>query len=411
MNAKRTILSCIMLAAVLLFTACGSSPTATTDDSIEDTIEDSVPPDTFREVLTIWHSYPTDSLEEKSLGQILDAYNANNQNVTVKAYYIPIDQIQKNWDTEVAAGNGPDMFMGPSDNLGKEARAGLIASIDGLVSGKLDNFSKASIDGLTLDGNLYGIPAVSNVVSLYYNKSTLPTPPNTTQELMDMVNAGKKIVLYEDAYHTFGFFGAFGGTLVDETGKCIADQGVADAMQYLVDLKTAGKTNDWDIFQSDSSKADSLFRQGQADMIINDSTVYRDYKSALGNKLGVAPMPSNVSPATPLSSPYGWFINPKSENQQAAADLGLFLTNTDVQKMFSDITGAAPVRTDVNITDQNIKALIDVFSTGLARPQAGWFENFWGPFNDMVTRVLEGKSSAAAGVNKACQAMNKANDK
>ncbi len=315
MNKKIWVLSCIMLAAVMLFTACGAAPTATSTSS-------SAEP--FREVLTIWHSYPAGSLEEKSLIQILDAYNANNQYVTVKALSIPFDQIQKNWDTAVAAGSGPDMLMVRNDNLGKEARAGLIAPIDSLVSGQLENYSKTSLDGLTLDGKLYGIPAVSNVVSLYYNKNKIPTPPGTTQELMDLVKAGKRIVLYEDAYHNFGFFGAFGGILADNTGKCVADQGgIVDAMQYLVDLKAAGKTNGWDVFQTDGSQAESLFRQGQADMIIDDASAYRDYKSDLGNKLGVAPMPSNTSPATPIRTPYGWFINPKSKNQQAAVESGV----------------------------------------------------------------------------------------
>jgi arabinogalactan oligomer / maltooligosaccharide transport system substrate-binding protein len=403
MNKKTCLLSCIVLAAVMLSTACGAGPTATSTASSADT---------FREVLTIWHSYPVGSLEEKSLNQILDAYNASNQYVTVKASFIPSDQIQKNWDAQVAAGNGPDMFMGSSDNLGKESRTGLIAPIDGLVSGKLDGYSKMSIDGLTLDGKLYGIPAVSNVVSLYYNKTKIPAPPTTTQELMDLVKAGKKIVLYEDVYHSFGFFGAFGGALTDNNGKCIADQGgVADAMQYLIELKTAGKANNWDVFQTDGSKADSLFRQGQADMIINDTSVYRDYKSGLGSKLGVAPMPSNTSPATPISAPYGWFINPKSKMPQAAVDLALFLTNADVEKMFADITGAPPVRSDVNITDQNIKTLVDAFGAGYARPQAAWYDNFWGPFNDMVVQVIEGKSTPANGVKTACDAMNKANNK
>jgi maltose-binding protein MalE len=200
--------------------------------------------------------------------------------------------------------------------------------------------------------------------------------------------------------------------LTDDTGKCIADHGgVADAMQYLVDLKNAAKTNGWDIFQADGSKAGSLYRQRQADMIIDNKSAYRDYKSSLASKLGIAPMPSNTSPATSISAPYGWFIDPKSKNTQAAVDLALFLTNADVEKMFADITGAPPIRTDVNITDQNVKTLIEAFRAGYARPQAAWNDNFWGPFNDVVTQVAEDKSTPAEGVKTACEAMNKANNK
>jgi len=60
-------------------------------------------------------------------------------------------------------------------------------------------------------------------------------------------------------YHNFGFFtGAFGGTLMDETGKCIADQGgFAEAMQYLYELKQAGL-----ISETDEGKANTMFMQG-----------------------------------------------------------------------------------------------------------------------------------------------------
>ncbi len=387
----------------MLLTACATTPAAAPT---------AAPITASTVTLTLWHSYHTGGSEEKSLTLILSAYSAANPNVTVNVLAIPFDQVYNKWETEVAAGDGPDMVTAPNDNLGKEARASLIAPIDSLVADKLTNYSKTSIDGLSLDGKLYGIPVVAKAVALYYNKSTIPTPPKTTQELMDMVKAGKKIVLYEDAYHNFGFFGAFGGKLADDTGKCILDQaGGTEAMQYLVDLKAAGKANGWDVFQTDGSKIDRLFEQGQADMTIGDPVSLGDYKTNLGDKLGVAPMPAGTAPAAPLSAPDGWFINPNSKNQQTAVDLALFLTNADSQKIFADVAGDPPVRTDVTVADPNVKAFADAFASGFPRPQQAWMDNFWSPFGDMVTKVIEGKSTPADGVKAACAAMSKANNK
>ena len=36
---------------------------------------------------------------------------------------IPFDQVFNKWETEVAAGGGPDMFTVPNDNTGNQVRA------------------------------------------------------------------------------------------------------------------------------------------------------------------------------------------------------------------------------------------------------------------------------------------------
>jgi arabinogalactan oligomer/maltooligosaccharide transport system substrate-binding protein len=151
------------------------------------------------------------------------------------------------------------MFTAPNDNTGNQIRAGLLADITDLLKGKTDVFPASSFDGATIDGKVYGVPGIIKAVALYYNKSTIPNPPKTTAELLDLVKSGKKIAINQNNYHNFGFLiGAFGGTLMDDTGKCIADQnsGFADALQYLKDLKAAGAN-----FETDGGKADTAFRQ------------------------------------------------------------------------------------------------------------------------------------------------------
>ena len=268
--------------------------------------------------------------------------------------------------------------------------------------------SKAGVDGVTVGGKLYAVPGIIKAVALYYNKSTVPEPPKTTDELLALVKSGKKIVLNQNNYHNFGFFPAFGGKLMDDTGKCVADQGgFAEAMQYLVDLKAAGA-----MFETDGGKADTLFRQGQADMIINGPWVLGDYKNDLGDKLGVAPMPAGPSgPAQPLSGIDGFYVNPNSTNKEAAVALALYIFNADGLKVYADVAGDPPARTDVQAADPLVKAFGDAAAGGFPRPQSTEFGNWWGPFGDMVTKVLEGKSSPADGVAEACAAMNKANNK
>jgi arabinogalactan oligomer/maltooligosaccharide transport system substrate-binding protein len=384
----------LLLVAAFALAACQPAATATPAAKVE---------------ITVWHSYHTDGSEEKAITQLVEAYQTANPNVTVNVQNIPFDQIFNKFTTDVASGgSSADMFTAPNDDLGNWVRAGIVAPLDDLLKDKLGGVSQAGVDGVTVGGKLYAVPGIIKAVALYYNKSTVPEPPKTTDELLALVKSGKKIVLNQNNYHNFGFFPAFGGKLMDDTGKCVADQGgFAEAMQYLVDLKAAGA-----MFETDGGKADTLFRQGQADMIINGPWVLGDYKNDLGDKLGVAPMPAGPSgPAQPLSGIDGFYVNPNSTNKEAAVALALYIFNADGLKVYADVAGDPPARTDVQAADPLVKAFGDAAAGGFPRPQSTEFGNWWGPFGDMVTKVLEGKSSPADGVAEACAAMNKANNK
>ncbi len=412
MSKKLWSLFSLLLIAAMVMSACAKPSTPAAQPTTAPVVQPTQPPAAQPVTLTIWHAYATGSNEEKAITQILDKYRAANPNVTVNVLQIPFDQVFNKWETEVAAGGGPDMFTAPDDNFGKEIRAGLIAPIDQYAQGKLTGYADAAVKGMTIDGKLYAVPGIFKAVALYYNKSTIPNPPKTTDELLSLVKSGKKLLLNENAYHNFGFWNAFGQVFDASTGKCTADTtGVADAMAFLVAIKDAGKANSWDVFQTDGGKADSMFRQGQADMIINGPWVLGDYTNDVKDNLGVVPMPAGPKgPAQPLTGIDGWFVNPNSKNQQAAVDLALYITNADGQKIYADVAGDPTVRTDVTASNPNVKAFADAAAAGYRRPQSAWFDNYWTPFGDMVTKVIEGKATPADGVKEACATMNKANN-
>ena len=97
--------------------------------------------------VTMWHAYGTGSTEEKALTQVLESLKKDQPDLKVNVLQIPFDQVFNKWETEVAAGGGPDMFTVPNDNTGNQARASLIAPLDDLLKGKTDAFPLASFDG------------------------------------------------------------------------------------------------------------------------------------------------------------------------------------------------------------------------------------------------------------------------
>src|SRR5712692_10306249 len=143
---KRFTFAAILMAALLL-AACGG-PAATTAPATSAPAASS----TVKGNITIWNGYHTGDNEEKTINQLVDAAKKQFPNATINVLEIPFDNLFTKFETEAATGGGPDMYIAPNDSLGKEVRAGLLQPIDSMVTGKLDPFSKLSIQALTVDG-------------------------------------------------------------------------------------------------------------------------------------------------------------------------------------------------------------------------------------------------------------------
>jgi arabinogalactan oligomer/maltooligosaccharide transport system substrate-binding protein len=396
MKTKLNLLFSILLITAFVLTACGGGA-------------EKEPAATGPVTISIWHSYHPDENEEKAFNQILDLYKTQNPNVTVDVLYVPFDQLANKWSTEVAAGGGPDMFTMPNDDLGNWIRGGLVAPVDEYVAGKLDGFTKLAIDGVTYEGKMYAVPGIAKAVGLFYNKSLVDKAPTTTDELLAQVQAGKVLVMRPWDYFNYGFFtGAFGGTLMDNTGKCVADQGgFTEAFDYLKALKDAGA-----LFEPDEAKANDMFTSGNAAFITTGPWMLGAFKEKLGDNLGIVPLPAGPAGAsTPLTGIDGWYLNPNSKNQEAAINFALFVFGKEGAQIYTDVAKDPMGRTDITASDPMIGTFADIAAAGFPRPQSAEFGNWWGAFNDATTKVIEGQADSATAVAEACAAMNTANSK
>ena len=391
MKNKLSVLFGLLLIASMVLSACGGgaateAPTeaseATEAPATEAATEEATEAPAAEPIeVTFWHAYGTGSAEETALAGLLEKAAVDLPQYKINVLQVPFSDIFNKYRTDVAAGGGPDMFIAPNDDLGNDARAGLIADITDLAAGKLEGVNQLGIDGMSLDGKLYGIPESLKAVVFWYNKELLPTPPATTDELKALMEEGKYVNLSFGCYHHYGFFEAFGGEIFDENWKVVADQGtgVTDAVTYLNDLYQIAKTNGWS-----KTDADGLapFTEGQAVAITNGNWAMGDYFKALGDKLGVAPLPAGpAGPAAPMLGVDGFYFNPNSTNQEAALDVALYLTNAESQTVMMNEAGHVQVRTDVEITDPLIQGLVDAFNTGATvRPQVPELNLYWSNF-------------------------------
>ena len=359
--------------------------------------------------ITVWEAYGSGgSAEGDAFQKALAQLKKDSPDLQVTDLDVPFDQLFTKFETEAAAGGGPDLFIAPNDSLGKEARAGLLMDLTDKLNGKLGDDVQVAVDGAKVAGKMYAVPESLKAVAMFYNKDKVKTPPATTDALMTAVKGGTKFGFGEDPYHNFGLSGAFGGQLFDATGKCIADQGgFSDLVKYLQDLKTAGAQA-----FSDGGKLDDAFQTGALDATIEGPWKTGDFKKAMGDKLGVAPIPAGPKgAANPLTGVDGYYINAASKNSDLAVQFALYMTSPTIEQIFVDQAGHIPANKTVKVTDPITQGFAQAVASGLPRPQNAELDNFWGNFGDAYTKAFESNGDAKQIITDATAATNKANKK
>ncbi|HEY4692348.1 MAG TPA: extracellular solute-binding protein [Bellilinea sp.] len=374
----------ILLIAMFVLAACQpaatEAPTTVPAEATPVPAEPTAVPMEQVEV-TFWHAYGTGSAEEVALAKLLESAKTDLPNITINVLQVPFNDIYNKYRTDVAAGAGPDMFIAPNDSLGDDARASLLLDITDLLAGKTEGINQLGIDGMTVEGKIYGVPESMKAVAFWYNTDMLPEPPATTDELKALMEGGTPISISYGCYHDFGFFNAFGGKVFDDNWKVVADQGtgVVDAMTYLASLYQISVANGW---PKNDSEGLAPFIEGKMAAITNGNWAMGDYRTALGDKLAVTALPAGPKgPATPFLGVDGFYLNPNTQVAEAAIEVALYLSNAASQTIMMNEAGHVPVRTDVTITDPLIQGLVDAFNKGsYIRPQVPQLGLYWSNF-------------------------------
>jgi arabinogalactan oligomer / maltooligosaccharide transport system substrate-binding protein len=359
--------------------------------------------------LTVWHSYGSGAgTEATALKTVTDKIVAANSGLKLTIQDVKFDDLFKKFELEAASGGGPDLFIAPNDSLGKEARAGLFLDITSNLEGKLPNDSPVSIEGSKVDGKFYMVPESLKAVAMYYDKSKVATPPATTDDLLAAVKAGTIKAGFDahSSYHSFGWWAAFGGQLMDDKGKCVADTtGVADAYKYFQDLQAAGAKwyDKYDDLASD-------FKAGKINLIVDGPWASGGYKDALKDNLAVAPMPSGPKgPSKPLTGVDGWYINTNAKNPDLAVAFALEMVKPENEQVFVDTAGHIPADTTIKITDPITQKFADAVKTGFPRPQVTQLDHFWSNFDNALNLVVKTGAAPAKAAGDACTKMNQEN--
>jgi maltose-binding protein MalE len=293
--------------------------------------------------IVIWDQ--RDPSESALLETHLKAYQTSHPNVHVLRSQYETENLRTQFQIAAAAGGGPDLVYGPSDQVGPFSVLRIIQPIDGLVpADTLAHFHPAAFD--TLDGHIYALPdQMGNHLALVYNRDLVSEPP---QDLDQLGQVAKRLTVdknddgrsdqYGLVYNTsepfwlMPFLGAFGGWVMDAKHAPTLDSpAMAQALAYLVRLK-----NELGVVprECDIQLADTMFREGKAAMILNGPWSWDAYRKA-GIKIGIARIPRDARTgqwAVPMVGSKGYSINAavKQEKLPHVLDLLYYLTSPQV---------------------------------------------------------------------------------
>ena len=267
------------LAALMVFTACGSAATtqtiATESKSTGSVETAAVNKDaSSAEPVTITYcNFNSSGGNEETLAKMVAAFEEEHPNIKVEVETIGYDDYFTQMQTRVAGGTAPDCYELNIENFAAYANKGILAEITGVdVSG----LNETALGAFNVDGKQYGLPESFSNVVLIYNKDLFdqagvayPTD-DWTQD--DLQAAAEKIrALGDDIFgiwqpitynEFFKVVAQYGGALLneDKTEFTINSPENLEAATALVDRVLVsnvqpnavqqGGMGDWDMFMS-----------------------------------------------------------------------------------------------------------------------------------------------------------------
>lgn len=406
----RTRLVALASALAIVAAACAPAVTPTPPPVAPTPAPDETPaPVGLSGSLVVWHAYGSAGgvAEFRQFTRLLDMLRTEHPDLQIEALDVPFADIFTKFMTESAAGGGPDMFIAPNDPFGDMVRGGFLVDLTGRIDEVLAETAQVAIGGSSYDGRVWMVPQSLKAVAMYYDSAKVPDPPQTTDELLEFVRGGGRLGMIDGPYFGWPLKKGFGGTVLDEEGRCVAHEtpGVADALAFVAELRAAGA-----LIDPDYAKVNDAFLAGDIDIMFNGNWVLADYRAARPD-VAVAPVPAG--PAGVVSAPMtgvdGWYINSASPNQELAIEVAKFLTSRTAQGISADIAGHVPANEHVAVVDPLVLGFQEAVYRGDPRPQIEQFGAYWAAFGDAWRKVLDAGVDPATAVAEACETMNRAN--
>ncbi|WP_106768895.1 sugar ABC transporter substrate-binding protein [Paenibacillus faecalis] len=420
MKMKKLLTLAATFTLSIAITACGGGKTAApeteapaeTPSATETPAENTELKPEEGAKLVVWESRDERAYTDEIAKEFTEKYGVE---VTVEEVN-PTDQATK-LAQDGPSGLGADVVLFPHDHLGKVVTTNLVLPNDFYEEKTKSSNSETAIQGVSYDGVLYGYPRAAETYLLYYNKDLVKEAPKTMEEVIEFSktftdkNKNKYGFMFEtgNLYFAYPFLATNGGYIFGENGTDVNDiglnnEGAVKSMEVFAQLKEILPVKSGDI-TPDIKRG--LFTSGDLAMDINGPWELEGYKEALGDKLGVAPIPTiNGQPAKSLSGIKAWYVSTYSKYPQAARLFADFATTKEAQLKLSELVGSVPTNLEAQEdeqikNDEYISVFTEQFNNSEPMPSVPEMANVWSPVGAALVEIWDNNKEVKETLDKA----------
>lgn len=362
--------------------------------------------------LIVWESRDERAYTDAVAKEFTEKYGVE---VTIEELS-PTDQVTK-LQQDGPSGLGADVVLFPHDNLGKAVATNLVLPNDYFEEKTKSSNSEAAIQGVSYDGVLYGYPRAAETYLMYYNKDLVKEVPTTMEEVIEFSKTftdkskNKYGIMFEtgNLYFAYPFLASNGGYIFGNGGADVNDiglnnEGAVKSMEVYASLKEILPVKSGDI-TPDIKRG--LFTGGDLAMDINGPWELGGYKEALGDKLGVAPIPTiGGQPAVSFSGIKAWYVSSFTKYPQAARLFADFATSKEAQLKLSALVGSVPTNNEAQEDDQikndeYVSAFTEQFKSSQPMPSVPEMANVWSPVGAALAEIWDNNKDVKATLDKA----------
>jgi arabinogalactan oligomer/maltooligosaccharide transport system substrate-binding protein len=362
--------------------------------------------------IVVWHAYRGD--EKAAFEKVVAQFNQSHPNLKVSSLAVPYDAFADKITAAVPRGKGPDVFIYAQDRLGGWIAAGnTVEPIDFFLDAPTKGrFLATTMQAMTYQGNIYGLPLNFKVITMIYNKKLIQTPPKTTAEMITVAKklsnpgAGKfgLAYAYTDFYYHAAVVNGFGGGVFD--GRKPTLNSPANVKSFETLMKWTGQG----FLPAEPSVAliTALFNEGKAAMVFSGPWFLGEIKD--GVDYGLAPLPAlseaGGKPMRPWITVEGVYIAAPSKNKDAAYEFVKYVTDIPAAKVLALEGRQSPankgVYSDAQVAkDPVLKAFRQQVETAVPMPNLPEMTMVWSPATTAMNKIVKKSATPKAALDAA----------
>lgn len=323
--------------------------------------------------------------------------------IPVTVQEVGLGDIRNNISVAGPAGEGPDIIVAVHDWIGELVLNGSVVPIS--LGSLAQNFTPASLNLFTYNGQLYGMPYAVENVAFLRNPDLVPEAPATWDDVRaiteELVSSGTTqygwLIQDNDAYHFHPLMSAFGGYIFgldadgnyDPTDLGIDSEGTIAAGTFLAEMAAAGylvPDVDYDVMHS-------LFETGQSAMMVTGPWALPRIRAS-GVPYAISPIPAGpAGPGKPFIGGQGFMISAYTTPERqllAEAFLLDYMATSEAMQALYDADPRPPAYIPVleALDDPDLSAFQEAGLAGIPQPSIPEMTSVWGALGNATEFVI-----------------------